>query len=185
MHIAVDLDDVVLDFTGGLCSTIRKEYAYDLKPEDITAWDLHTVLDPIVGRSWWAWLRERDWLWATFPAIDGAIGSLDRLRREGHYLELVTSKPRWAESNVWKWLGLWRPPFNRVTIMDTDEASKADVTTADLLIDDKPANCRAFLDSGREALLFDRPHNRDADLLRAKDWNAVLGYVWLETGSQG
>jgi 5'(3')-deoxyribonucleotidase len=160
-HLAIDLDDVVLDFCGGLRDAIRKEYGVTITEEQMTQWDLHPLLDPIIGRSWWSWLREREWLWANFPAIDGAMGGLDTLRRQGFYLECVTSKPVWAEHNVYKWLGKWRPPFHRVTIVGPNHR-KADYTDATILIDDKLENLVGFQASGkgRKGIMFDRPHNR-------------------------
>jgi len=149
---------VVVDFVGGLIRAVNLEYGTHLTKEDINGWDLHPVLDPIIGRSFWAWLRDREWLWANFDVIPGAIGAIDTLRRQGHYVEMVTSKPEWAEHNVWKWLGKWRPAFNRVTIVGIDK-NKSEATDADLLIDDKPMNCLDFINSGRQSLLFAQPHN--------------------------
>lgn len=173
MHVAVDMDDVILDFLGGLRSAVKKEYDVTLSDTDFTEWNISGVLDPIIGRSWWSWMREREWIWATFPAVDGAIGAIDTMRRKGHYIEIVTSKPQWAEHNVWKWLGKWRPSVQRVTIVNQEE--KVDVTDAALLIDDKPENCLGFMNAGREAILFDRPHNKHAS---SKDLNFLRGYDW-------
>lgn len=176
-HYAVDMDDVVVDFVGGLIDSMKKEHGATITMAQLeqTGWDLHPLLDPIIGYSWWTWLRQREHLWANFPAVDGAIGGIEQLRRQGHFLELVTAKPEWAEHNVWKWLGKWRPAFQRVTIVDT-KACKADATSADLLIDDKPGNCQHFLDQGRGAILFARPHNRDArpNFTTAHSWTDVL-----------
>lgn len=188
MHIAVDLDDVVLDFVGGLRAALKVEYGVDLDEEATTDWDLHPLLDPIIGRSWWSWMKERSWIWAHFPAIDGAIGTVDRLRRDGHYLELVTSKPAWAEHNVYRWLGKWRPPFQRVTIVSQEDV-KADFTEADILVDDKFENVRDFANSGRLALLFDRPHNRGvippAGVERVHGWREVYEAVTRVVAATG
>jgi len=182
MKIAVDLDDVVLDFVGGLRAVLKKEYAVELSDDDLYQFDLHPILDPHLGISWWTWLRQRDWLWGTFPAVDGAIGALETLRREGHYLVCVTSKPRWAEYSTWEWLGKWRPPFQQVIIVGKDDV-KADFTDALYLVDDKPLNCIEWARKGRQAILFDRPHNRrpgtvsnyaPGAIVRANGWAEVL-----------
>jgi len=189
-HVAVDMDDVVTDFVGGLLECLWREHGVRITEEQLAeaGWDLRPLLDPVVGYNWWTWLREREHLWATFPAVPGAMGALERLRRDGYYLELITSKPRWAEHNVWDWLRKWRPPFQRVTIVDKDDR-KVDFTNADILIDDKPENIQGFLDEGRMGLLFSRPHNGTAVLpisadeqeaVRVENWAQVLGFLWLE-----
>lgn len=172
LHIAVDLDDVVLDFMGGLQEAIKTEYGISVP--NFTKWEIADVLDPILGKRWWDWMRERDWLWSQFPALEGSIGGLVLLRGRGHYLEIVTSKPEWAEYAVWKWLGKWRPPVHRVTIVDL-ETPKIDVTDADVLIDDKVENVNQFDKDGRLGILFSRTHNRTRDdvgdsVVRAEGW---------------
>lgn len=176
-HLAIDLDDVCLDFTGGVRAAVQREFAVEIPESAFEAWDLHPVLDPIIGRSWWKWLREREWLWSNFPAVDGAVGGLERLRHEGYYLECVTSKPRWAEYNTWRWLGKWRLPFNRVTIVG-EKDRKIDFTDAELLIDDKPANLTPFVDAGRQGILFARPHNRHEQFpSRVRDWPELVAQL--------
>jgi 5'(3')-deoxyribonucleotidase len=160
---------------------MNKEFNAGFTQDDVVEWDLSVLLDPIIGRSWWEWMRERDWLWPNFGAIDGAIGGLEKLRRDGHYLECVTSKPQWAEASVWKWMGKWRPPFNAVTIVDLD-VRKVDVTDASILIDDKPSNCYAFADEGRYAILYTRPHNVSTVRFENKHpWAVERVHDWRET----
>lgn len=192
-HIAIDMDDVLVDFVGGLRAAVQTEFGVELTEESIREWNLHSTLDPIIGYSWWTWLKNREWIWATFPAMPGAIGYIERLRSDGHYLELLTNKPRWAEHNVWKWLGKWRPAFNTVTIVEGGSKpspvdgtnvgnKKIDFSAADILVDDKPQNCQEFIDAGRHAILFARPHNQDA-LLKHDGHDQGHGFIawnWAE-----
>ncbi len=161
----------------------------NLTPEEhITAWDLGPVLNPIVGHDWWEWWAERDWLWAQAPAVPGAIGGIRTLRRAGHYLEIITSKPEWAEPQTWRWLGKWRPPVHRVTIVPFSKERpirKCDVTNAVLLVDDKPETCVEWVESrlDRTAFLYNRPHNRagftsrSERIVRVNNWVQVLKEV--------
>ena len=192
IHIAIDMDDVLVDFVGGLVTAVATEYDVHITREQLEecGWDLYPLLDPIIGRSWWSWLRDREWLWASFPAVPGAIGGIETLRQQGHYLELVTSKPEWAEHNVWKWLGKWRPAFNQVTIVGPDE-NKAIHTFADILIDDKPENCLNFIETKRDAILFAAPHNahythdrRDPlqFMQRAPNWPSIIPLIGEHNG---
>lgn len=181
MHVALDLDDVILDFVGGLLACAKKEHDVDIPEEAIRQWDLRPVLNPIIGYDWWDWLRERERLWPNFPAVNGAIGGIERLHRAGHYLEIVTSKPDWAAHNVWIWLGKWQPSVDRVTIVGPNDR-KRDFTDAQFLVDDKLENLRGF----KFPILFTRPHNSNIDisihpgwplLWRANNWHDVVEII--------
>lgn len=191
--IAFDLDDVILDFVGGLRAAIQKEYGIHIPDSAITDFNLRPVLDPILGENWWGWLRRRDWLWSNFPAVDGAIGTLERLRHDGFYLEIVTSKPEWADYAVWQWLGKWRAPVQRVTIVRKDD-NKADFSNSRILVDDKLENCYDWSDHTdydhydkphriRTSLLFSRPHNvndtwAEGDrIIRVANWQEVYSEI--------
>lgn len=177
-RLAFDLDDVVLDFTGGLRNSVEVEYDVEVPP--FTVWNIAEVLDKIIGHSWWKWMKNRDWLWKTFPAVKGAIGTINILRSQGYWVEIITSKPDWAEAAVWQWMGRWRPSVDRVTLVQ-DGDIKADFSDADILIDDKPQNCAEWAASGRPAVLFSRPHNLNdkvvAPIYRADTWADVRALV--------
>lgn len=178
-HIAIDLDDVVLDFCGNLIAVINREYDAGLDISHINQWDLTEILNPIIGEEWWEWWERRYWLWPKANAVPGAIGGLEDLRRQGHYLEIVTAKPRWAEPLTWQWLGKWQPPVNRVTIVDMTTA-KSEATDAPVLIDDKPTTVVSWTESrpDRQALLFTRQHNLDEEfdhprITRVENWKEI------------
>jgi 5'(3')-deoxyribonucleotidase len=183
LSIAIDLDDVTLEFTKGNIDAMYREFGLFIPGE---TWDFHTALPwtEYGYKDWWHWLRERDWLWATFPAVPGAVGGVHALRSKGHWVECLTSKPEWAEPMVWRWLGRWRVPFNQVTIVDL-ENPKHSVSQADILVDDKLSNIQGWVDSAEDRLgiLFDQPWNRDVDLgertVRAFDWQGVMDTVAL------
>jgi deoxypyrimidine-specific 5' nucleotidase type C protein (NT5C) len=182
LHIAVDLDDVVLDFMPGVMESFRKEYGLKLDYDSpwgvrTTEFYKHPMFLESGYSSWWDWLRDREWLWATFGTVPGAIGGIKRLRAAGHYVECVTSKPEWAEHNVWKWLGKWRPAFHRVTIV-TNGQSKVNWTGADVLVDDKLENCQHFQEAGRRAIFFGRGATSTAGIAHiAFDWQQTIEHI--------
>lgn len=187
MNVAVDLDDVVLEFFSGVIDAFYREFGevvpWDGDPwgKDAVAFTTHPLLLRAGYKSWWDWLRARDWVWATFAAVPGAIGGIQTLREQGHYIECVTSKPDWAEHVVWKWLGRWRPPFNRVTITDSSKGQlKSDFTKADIIVDDRASTCEEFVELGREAILFQRGPvvpTTDSRIIVAHDWSQVVTAV--------
>jgi len=187
MHVAVDLDDVTLEFMHGVLHAFETEYGVKVDYDGASwgpravAFTKHPLLLESGYKNWWGWLRDREWLWAQFPAVPGAIGGIKRLRAAGHYVEAVTSKPEWAEHNVWKWLGRWRPAFHRVTIVSPGQA-KLDFTEAKVIIDDKYETCLDFAANGRYGIWFDRatpsrPSPHTPRLLQATDWEHVITIV--------
>lgn len=187
LQVAVDLDDVVVDFFAGVIDSMYREFGVYILKEDVTTWDDNPVKmfewKDYGYASWWEWMQQREWLWATFPAVPGAIGGLTALRAAGHRVECLTSKPQWAEHNVWKWLGRWRPAFQSVTIVGMDK-SKSETSEADILVDDKPENIIDWVESDddRLGIIFDQPWNRAVygeRIVRAGSWHGVLETVEL------
>lgn len=188
LHIAVDADDTLLDFFAGVIDSMYYEFGVLILKEDCTSWDNNPVKQfPWTDwgyKSWWDWMRTRDWLWATFPAIPGAIGGVHALRSKGHYMELLTSKPTWAEPQVQRWLGKWRPDFTRTTIVNLEQP-KYSASDADILVDDKPDNIIGWVNSAddRFGILYRQPWNDDMKLgermVRVHDWAGVLETVAL------
>ena len=186
IHVAIDMDDVTLDFVTSVLTCFKKEYGVDVPYEgapwgqDIVDFCHHPLLLASGYKSWWDWLRERDWLWATFPAVDGAVGGIKLLRAAGNHMECVTSKPEWAEFNVWRWLARWRVPFEQVTIVHHPER-KVDKTPALVMVDDKKQTCEEFAADGRYGVWFDRSGRDESVMLpgvwRARSWVEIVNLV--------
>lgn len=187
LRIAVDMDDVVADFWPTVVRAFNTEFGADLSLEEQTGWDDNPIKTASVFgpdqayEDWWAWWRDRHWLWATCPAVPGAIGGLAQLRAQGHYVELITAAPEWARREKTRWLSRWHPAFDRLTFTSLDQ-SKAEFSDATLLIDDKPQNVQEWIKSGRPAILFRRPWNTVVEL--DSDWYGLellyLANTWKE-----
>lgn len=190
MRIAVDCDDVVFEFWPRVVKCHNKEFGTDYTPESQGGWENNPIkTSPFFGEGkmysdWWEWWQANASLWATCDAYDGALGGLRALHEQGHYVELVTSKPSWARRDFFDQLHKWRPYFDSLIIideLDPNKPSKADVSTADILIDDREGNCTAWAESGRHALLYDQPWNQEVNpklyghrIQRVKNWDDIL-----------
>lgn len=180
-EIALDFDDVICAFSDGVREAIRYEFGVEVPP--FGQWDLDATLNPIVGRHWWReWMRERPERWVNFPAVEGALGGIHQLRDDGHYIEVVTAKPEWAEFVIWEWFGKHHPSVNRVTVVDMD-VPKSEATDAELLIDDKIVNVEEWIEDGRPAILFGQPTNQGAHVFgapRVRNWKELVELVRME-----
>jgi hypothetical protein len=191
-HVAIDMDDVTNEFVTHLFACFKQEFGIEL-PYDGDPWGAdavafrdgrnHEVWKLLGYQDWWGWLRARDWLWGIAPAVPGAIGAITQLRAEGWRVEALTKKPEWAQFTVWKWLRDWRPPFHSVTVVPSAE-SKADWSSARILVDDSLKNCAEWVksDPRRLAILFDRSgHNLKNRLphtiILTQSWDETLGVL--------
>lgn len=206
--VCIDADDVTVDFVGLVCAVVSRDF--DVQPpvtkEDVTSWNFGQFLDQYIGKDWWEWWESRAVLWGTkAKPIPGALGGIEKLRRDGHRLELLTSKPPWAEQAMYVWLGRYAPQVHQVTMVPLG-GDKTKWTQGDILIDDRDKNVTEWVQSrgDRVALLFDAPHNREfaerveSELPRAlprtltdyqinrilpvKDWHEVLERIGEMSG---
>lgn len=176
MRFAIDMDDTLVALSDQLIKCLNMEYGCHKTKADFNPWGWHSLDDLFEDdTTWWDWLQRRTWLWAKADAIPGAIGGIEKLRGRGHKIELLTSKPEWAEWVVWAWLGKWRPAVHSVIIVG-DHQCKADVSDADVLVDDGMHNIMPWVETGRRAIIFDQPWNHDH--LGAK--NAIRAYTWAD-----
>ena len=189
MHVAVDLDDVCMEFFSSVCKEVAIAFpAENLDPErmyqDTTDWHKNPVKDLTCfgkGRTWWDWLKDNKFLWATFLPVPGALAGVEQLRKQGHWVEALTSKPAWAEFVVWRWQNIWQFPFNTVTIVPTG-TSKLEMSYADVLVDDRLSTCLEWQEARGpdSAILYKRPWNmqtEDVTLRKASSWEYVLDQV--------
>ena len=183
LHIAIDMDDVIVDFVPTVLEAIRRDIGPNIALEDVTTWDMDAGaladVDFPGGGTWMEWLERWPSIWRYAPPMLGALEGLATLRAAGHTLEILTKKPAWAEYVVWGFLHDHSPPVQRATIVPSG-ARKERCSDADILIDDSPENVLCWADTCRSALLFDRPWNRDIlaashrNLLRVEGWAGVL-----------
>jgi 5'(3')-deoxyribonucleotidase len=166
LYVALDMDDVVTNLMGLVIDKVELETGTRLAEEDFTQWGWRPA-STALGESWWEWLKRKSWLWSLAEPIPGALNGIDRLRAAGHFIELITTKPVWAEREVFAWLEKYKAPVNRVTFVPHSDDSgghalitKASISPADVLVDDHPRNVEAWLETGRPAILFERPWSR-------------------------
>lgn len=187
LHVAVDADDVLVSFWPKVIETFNREFGEDVRLDEPGSWDdnkIKTSRHFGEGRryqSWWDWWRDRHWLWATCDAVPGAIGGLAQLQADGHYVEILTSKPEWARREMTSWLAKWHPSFDRLTLVPMGEPKHAH-SDADVLVDDKPANVFDWTGTGRHAVLFERPWLKPPlqgprELHTASSWDRVLSVI--------
>lgn len=177
MRIAVDVDGVLADRIGGIVELIEEQYGVTLSPTDVDEWDFsipgtETDIHAVIEES----TADRAHLLGLDP-IPGAIEGMRTIASE-HEILIATHRPPRIHDHTKRWLDEHEIPFDRFASSCGDY--KCEVR-ADALIDDRPANVRAFADAHGRAILFEQPWNVDRvwnnRVTVATNWSAVVRTV--------
>ena len=164
MRLGIDLDGVVADFNAGWMKLHGEEFGTDLTSDLVDTWDgLHRVGGFADMNEFWRWAEggaSRPSIFRHLDPYPDAIDSLRLLRRRGHEIVIVTTKPEWARTDTFRWLADHAVPTNEVHLADR----KSNVA-CDVYLDDAPHVLHELVEhrSDRSICRFVRPWNRPVD----------------------
>lgn len=136
LRLGIDLDGVVADFTSGWMGFYNHQHGTDLKVEDSISWNGLIELTHFADMGeFWDWASDLDgrsvfWHLKTFP---GAVDALKALRKEGHEIVILTTKPEFAVHDTFEWLSENQIPTKEVHILEDKWRVDCDV-----YLDDSP-----------------------------------------------
>uniref|UniRef100_A0A6H1ZBA2 FCP1 homology domain-containing protein n=1 Tax=viral metagenome TaxID=1070528 RepID=A0A6H1ZBA2_9ZZZZ len=153
MRIIVDTDDVIRDFVPTLVKVYKECYPEHVVPP-IISWDL-TKFFPIGEdiREFYSEINPD--IFYIAPPINGAIGFLKQLRRDGHHIILSTSQHRLETQIItMEW-------YNKHEILYNDIVFTKNKSTinADIIIDDNPKQLNQALYTPMTVLPFTQAWN--------------------------
>lgn len=161
LTIACDMDGVISDLEPAWLARYNKDYGDTLTPEQITDWDLTSFVKPACGRRIFDYLTDPTLYEEVKPYADAQQG-VQNLRKLGHNVIFTTACTFGMVDGKAHWLvryGFTDPqPFSRLPYDLVAIQDKAHIR-AHLMIDDGPHNVTQWLDTGRPAILVQRPHN--------------------------
>jgi 5'(3')-deoxyribonucleotidase len=175
MLISLDMDDVIVDWKQQVL-----DYWNEDRPDQrrtinqMTNWDIVDDLGEHARFYIRAYMRYPNFYQDIKP-IHGAIEGV-RMLLKTHEVAIVTATPKsagMAYEGKLQWLRRYIPEFpldNLVSMKRKEWAPGA------VLIDDGMHNLEAFQKTGRTAMCFDRPWNREWTGLRLCGWDSVTRY---------
>ena len=181
LHIAVDVDDVIVELLPAWLARYNSDYQQALAPADVDRWEIDQCVIPECGRDIFRYLEDRT-LWDQAAMVPMADEGVTWLRERGHRVVFVTSANcRVAGRKYERLQELGFLPAEPVYSSDYVEMTDKVHYGADVIVDDRMDTCLAWAASGRYAVLFDHHPNatdRRADgnplVLRADGWAGVL-----------
>lgn len=168
MKLGVDLDNVVFDFQGGWMELYRQWWGVSMFPH-FDDWDAFVDRTHFKkSAEFYAWF-DRAGGWASMPFIDGARGALLDLKRAGHTIQFVSTRPQEAYLPTVARLR----DFGWVVTFTPNKTS----VRADVWLDDAPVTNGGVIQRGDRFVVFDQPWNDlggkqypGEDLERVSSW---------------
>ena len=171
MRIGVDLDEVMVDFTGRFVSLYESWFGFPLAGE-IVEWDDVLTLSHFKNHSELFDWFDRAGGWDDMTPVPGAGGGIDSLIADGHSVVFITARQLAGAQEAMDWFE--ESPWGWPTQMVTNTHNKASVPCS-VYIDDSPHVLKDLKAAGKQTIIFDRPWNKTSRSgKRAKDWNQVL-----------
>lgn len=194
MKIAIDIDDVLVEFVPSLARWYNDKFGTNLKKEDFYTFAFHEIWG---GTHLESVGKVRKFLDSgiikDLNVIEGAAEVLKELDNKGHELHIVTSRFPDLHEDTLIWLdrhfkGIFKEVHfghNKIS-KQKDSLSKAErckQLDIDLLIDDLPEHALECAKKGIRVLLFDAPWNQDIKenkkIKRVCGWGDVLKEINL------
>lgn len=137
VRILIDMDSIIVNLQGPWLAAYNAEYSDNLTVDKILTWDTHKYVKPECGKHIYDYLKRPGFFYNLEP-LPGAIEGVERLKRDGHEIYLVTASPDGGASEKIDWVGKWLPCLDKVkqTVICHDKF----IVDGDVLIDDSPRN---------------------------------------------
>lgn len=187
LTINVDMDGVVYDFMGQMKS--YAEQTLDRNLPEVTSWSAWDEWGIPSSEFWQMFHRaiEDGELFSGGLEIQGAVGAINQLHRDGHRIRIVTSKRlRTDESSLkaQKQTLTWLYTHGLLGLVEVAFATNKQGYLADVVIDDKPT--LAWVQRDAFNILFDTTWNQyiqtpmyDPKLIRARSWTVVMAQITM------
>lgn len=178
--ILVDIDGVVANLLPAWVEIYNQRYNDDLRPGDITQWNMTQFVKPECGKDIYKILFEEE-LYEQVDPIPGAREGIEQLRETGHRVVFLSSGNEVSRGAKIRWLrehGFIEPASqnpNARGVINAEEEDK-ELIRGDLMIDDYVGNLEQTEMPG---VLFGAPYNQQhADRFpRVKNWDELLQHI--------
>lgn len=196
MKLGFDLDEVVVDLTTEIEKYLGLNYGIDWYKEYATNYDISDAVyhqDEVLNRKIIDDLKvainDPEFQFNSEP-VEGACEALNRLKRLGHKIHFISSRPKQNQSTTFKWLRKYDIPFDSVDVIGHSEnkglyGRKYDL---DMYVDDLESHLLSMLAYKKRwrkgLILFDKPWNSayhdGSKFVRLTDWQEILRHVGIQ-----
>lgn len=193
LNLGFDLDEVVVNITGVIEKHMMEKYNIYWPAEYFKEYGLidgtyhaDEKLNKTIQADLWEVANLPEFQFKAEP-FDGAKEAILLLKKAGHKIFFITSRPKTNEHFTSKWLEKYDFPFDELNTIGHDEekGSYGHKLNLDMFVDDLEKNLVSMFkhkktwDKG--LLLFNRPWNtKDVSFDRVNNWKEIVKRVEYE-----
>ena len=190
MRLGFDLDEVVVNITGVIEEHMMEQYNIYWPAEYFKKYGLidgtyhvDEKLNKIIQADLWKVANLPEFQFRAAP-FGGAKESLSLLKKAGHEVFFITSRPKRNEFFTIKWLKHYNIPFDELKVVGHDEEKGiyGKKLNLDMFVDDLEKHLISMSVHKKiwkkGLLLFDRPWNAKAiGFNRVRGWKEIIDHV--------
>ena len=182
LNLCIDIDGTVTEPYYWL-ERANRYFDRQLKPEDITAYEIHRMLD--VGEDDYNEFYELygKLLHKESKARFGASAAIQRLYQD-HNIHFVTAREERMKETSVEWLAKHQMPMDTISLLGSHyKVEKAQELKSDLFIEDCYSNALQLAQSGFDVLLIDCTYNRGPlpqNVTRVRSWFEIAAIAELK-----
>lgn len=175
--VLIDIDDTIEDLLSAWCKWIDNRYDLNIKPDEITDWDITKFFPTLTKEQVFEPLRT-DGFWKTVEPKDEAVKYVKKLIDDGFNVYLCTTTDYRNIKPKFEYIVQKHFPFiqwNKVIV-----ASCKQMIKADFLIDDGVHNQEG---GDYIKILVSTPYNQGYDaksngMIRSNNWKSIYNIVF-------
>lgn len=159
LQLAIDADDVLVDFSGSLVKRYNETYGKSVKMEELmTSWDLNKNVDD--GEDLYE-IMNKPGMFRNLPAFPDVIEGLKKLIEDGHEVIISTAGNRNAFDDKY---ANFKELFPMIPEEQILMIKRKDLLHLDVMVDDGPHNIIAS--NCKVKIIMDKPWNRHLSGIR-------------------
>lgn len=186
MNIGIDVDNVISNFNQVLLNEYLK---HDKKQKKN---GIVNNTEYIRGMFDWSTVEENEFyrdnierIAKNLDVVKGARTYIDKLRKDGHVIYIITGRDNGEYSNPYemtkKWLNKKKINYDYLLFTNAyNKKSKAQIclkNNIDIMIDDSASMCLNCVKHNIATLIMDTPFNRAVDITRVYNWKEIYEYI--------
>jgi uncharacterized HAD superfamily protein len=190
LNLGFDLDEVVVNITGEIEKYLKYKYDIYWPAEYFKEYGLidgtyheDEKLNKTIQKDLWKVANSPEFQMFAEP-FDGAEEALSSLKKDGHRVFFITSRPKQNRSFTLEWLEHNKIPFDDIEVIGHDEEKGiyGPRLNLDMFVDDLEKHLVSMFNYkktwNKGLLLFDHPWNtKNARFDRVKNWKEIVDHV--------